>query len=76
MSGQRRQIASKHYVFAPDLIAQAAHILAGHALSSRSMDHGADVTALAGVLLGKTSLNSLYGLLGGLPQTVPQFWLS
>src|SRR5271170_3388971 len=31
---------------------------------------------LAGVLLGKTSLNSLYGLTGGLPQTVPQFWRS
>jgi hypothetical protein len=29
---------------------------------------------VAGVLLGKTSLNSLYGLMGELPQTVPQFW--
>jgi hypothetical protein len=28
---------------------------------------------LAGVLLGKTSLNSLYGEQGGLPQTVSQF---
>jgi hypothetical protein len=28
---------------------------------------------LAGVLLGKTSLNSLYGLMGGLPQTANQF---
>ena len=31
---------------------------------------------LAGVLLGKSCLNSLYGLMGGLPQTVPRFWLS
>jgi hypothetical protein len=31
---------------------------------------------VAGVLLGKTSLNSLYGLMGELPQTVPQFWQS
>jgi hypothetical protein len=28
---------------------------------------------MAGVLLGKTSLDSLYGLMGGLLQTVPQF---
>jgi hypothetical protein len=31
---------------------------------------------LAGVLLGKTSVNSLYGLQDGLLQTVPQFWRS
>jgi hypothetical protein len=31
---------------------------------------------MAGVLLGKTSLDSLYGLMGGLLQTVPQFWQS
>jgi hypothetical protein len=31
---------------------------------------------VAGVLLGKTSLDSLYGLMGGLLQTVPQFWQS
>jgi hypothetical protein len=47
--------------------------LADIALSSRSIFAAGDVTPLAGVLLGKTSLNSLYGLLGGLPQTVPQF---
>jgi len=29
---------------------------------------------LAGVLLGKTSLDWLYGLRGGLPNTVPRFW--
>ena len=28
---------------------------------------------LAGVLLGKTRPNSVYGLIGGLPETVPQF---
>jgi len=28
---------------------------------------------LAGVLLGKTSLDWLYGLWGGLPQTAPRF---
>jgi hypothetical protein len=47
--------------------------LPDHALSSRNMSSGGDVRRLAGVLLGKTSLNSLYGLLGGLPQSVPQF---
>jgi len=31
---------------------------------------------LAGVLLGKTSLDWLYGLWGGLPQTAPRFWRS
>jgi len=31
---------------------------------------------LAGVLLGKASLDWLYGLTGELPQTVPQFWRS
>jgi hypothetical protein len=31
------------------------------------------VGPLAGVLLGKTSLDWLYGLMNGPPQTVPQF---
>jgi hypothetical protein len=34
------------------------------------------LSPLAGVLLGKTSLDWLYGLMGGQPQTVPQFWQS
>ena len=66
--------------------AHAAHALWARSsleefsLSSRSIaaalqQHHVD-QPLAGVLLGKTSLNSLYGLKGGLPQTVPQFWLS
>jgi hypothetical protein len=38
-------------------------------LSNRSMAQGAMRSPLAGVLLGKTSLNSLYGLKGGHPRT-------
>src|SRR6202035_1514201 len=45
-------------------------------LSGRSIGLTRASSPLAGVLLGKTSLNSLYGLMGGPPQTVPQFWLS
>ena len=59
--------------------AHAAHALwAGSgleefSLSARSIAPTETLLPLAGVLLGKTSLNSLYGLMGGLPQTVPQF---
>jgi hypothetical protein len=42
-------------------------------LSRRSIGLTKPLSALAGVLLGKTSLNSLYGLMGGLPQTANQF---
>jgi hypothetical protein len=42
-------------------------------LSTRSIGLTKTLLPLAGVLLGKTSLNSLYGLMGGQPQTVPQF---
>jgi hypothetical protein len=35
-----------------------------------------DLALLAGVLLGKTRLNSLYGLMCGRRRTVPQFCLS
>jgi hypothetical protein len=45
-------------------------------LSYRSIELAQTLSALAGVLLGKARLDSLYGLMGGLPQTVPQFWLS
>jgi len=47
--------------------------LADHALRWRSIGLTETLLALAGVLLGKTSLDWLYGLIGGLPQTVPQF---
>jgi len=50
--------------------------LANPALSTRSIGPAQPLCPLAGVLLGKTSLNSLYGLMGWLPQTVSQFWRS
>jgi hypothetical protein len=42
-------------------------------LSNRSIELTESLCTLAGVLLGKTSLNWLYGLMGWLPQTVPRF---
>jgi hypothetical protein len=45
-------------------------------LSERSIGLAETLSPLAGVLLGKTRLDWLYGLMGGQPQTVPQFWLS
>ena len=45
-------------------------------LSYRSIGLTQTLLLLAGVLLGKASLDWLYGLIGGLPQTVPQFWRS
>jgi len=48
--------------------------MADHALRYRSIRLTETLLPLAGVLLGKTSLDWLYGLMGGLPQTVPQFW--
>jgi hypothetical protein len=42
-------------------------------LSARSIRLTKTLLDLAGVLLGKTSLNSLYGLMGCLPQTLPLF---
>jgi hypothetical protein len=47
--------------------------LAEHALSRRSIRLTETLWPLAGVLLGKASLNSLYGLMRWLPQTVRQF---
>jgi hypothetical protein len=57
-----------------DLLAKPL-TLADHALRV-GIGQAKPLLPLAGVLLGKTSLNSLYGLIGGPPQTVPQFWLS
>jgi hypothetical protein len=45
-------------------------------LSGRSIGLTETLLLLAGVLLGKASLDWLYGLTGELPQTVPQFWRS
>src|SRR6185437_11567043 len=45
-------------------------------VSSRSIGPSETHWPLAGVLLGKTSLNSLYGLKGGLPRTATRFRLS
>src|SRR5215218_1013908 len=42
-------------------------------LSARSIGLTETLLLLAGVLLGKASLDWLYGLTGELPQTVPQF---
>jgi hypothetical protein len=42
-------------------------------LSGRSIALTETLLPLAGVLLGKTSFDWLYGLTGGLSQTVPQF---
>jgi hypothetical protein len=42
-------------------------------LSGRSNGPARMFSPVAGVLLGKTRLNSIYGALGGLPQTVPPF---
>src|SRR5260370_39647442 len=44
---------------------------AGAALADRDVTE--TLLRLAGVLLGKASLDWLYGLIGELPQTVPQF---
>jgi hypothetical protein len=41
-------------------------------LAAAAYDLDVDVGLLAGVLLGKTSLNSLYGLMGEPPRTEPQ----
>jgi hypothetical protein len=43
-------------------------------LSYRSIALTETLYLLAGVLLGKTSLDWLYGLIGGLPRTVSQSW--
>jgi hypothetical protein len=43
-------------------------------VSYRSIDPTETLLPLAGVLLGKTSLDWLYGRIGELPQTVSQFW--
>src|ERR1700712_3290107 len=55
---------------------QTTRVLAGHGLRYRSIVLTQTLLLLAGVLLGKASLDWLYGLIGGLPQTVPQFWRS
>jgi hypothetical protein len=65
--------------FAPKILSLAHHLIAkplvvwrNVRLAVAALDDG----RVAGVLLGKTILNSLYGLMGELPQTVPQFWQS
>jgi hypothetical protein len=45
----------------------------GISLSARSIVLTQTLLLLAGVLLGKASLDWLYGLTGELPQAVPQF---
>src|SRR5260370_14721958 len=55
---------------------QTARVLTGHALRYRSIVLTQTLLLLAGVLLGKASLDWLYGLIGGPPQTAPQFWRS
>jgi hypothetical protein len=45
-------------------------------LSYRSIGLTETLLPLAGVLLGKTSLDWLYGRIGELPQTVSRFWRS
>jgi hypothetical protein len=50
----------------------AGCVLADHALRWRSIVLAHTLLFLAGVLLGKTSLDWLYGLRGGLPQAVRQ----
>jgi hypothetical protein len=46
--------------------------LADHAFRWRSIGLTHTLLLLAGVLLGKASLDWLYGLSGALPQTAPQ----
>src|SRR6478672_8799356 len=55
---------------------QGTHAWRNMQLRWRSMRLTETLLPLAGVLLGKASLDWLYGLIGGLPQTVPQFWHS
>jgi hypothetical protein len=42
-------------------------------LSEHSIGLAETLSPLAGVLLGKTRLDWLYGLMGAQPKTVPQF---
>jgi hypothetical protein len=65
----RKNFAPKILSFAHHLIVKPLTVWRNVRLAVAALDHG----RVAGVLLGKTSLNSLYGLMGELPQTVPQF---
>jgi hypothetical protein len=55
-------------------LALADRTLEEFSVSYRSIDPTETLLPLAGVLLGKTSLDWLYGRIGELPQTVSQFW--
>jgi hypothetical protein len=65
----QKNFAPKILCFAHHLIAKPLTVWRNVRLAVAALDHG----RVAGVLLGKTSLNSLYGLMGELPQTVRQF---
>jgi hypothetical protein len=64
-----KNFAPKILSFTYHLIAKPPAVWRNVRLAVAALDHD----RVAGVLLGKTSLNSLYGLMGELPQTVPQF---